>query len=260
MFHILVIVGGAYFAAGTHVKINLDRKMYEVSLVGAPNKGKPGAKSALRPSARQADAYKKPPSKAAPEAKPLPEQKKPEKKTTPPDTAKAIPQETVNATKTAKVKEKEKTEARKEEPKAAEAKKDDAAQNATAKKTEKPQSKEDILAQALSEASKTAKSTKGKSDGPAKSSKGGSKDAEILDQLPNPAMVTAELRRLDDQVARNCEESKVEFGYTQEERLHHDQLLRLRDLLVMAENPDLLWKDRLQAAEQASDLSSTPAV
>ena len=83
---------------------------------------------------------------------------------------------------------------------------------------------------------------------------------EILDQLPNPAMVTAELRRLDDQVARNCEESKVEFGYTQEERLHHDQLLRLRDLLVMAENPDLLWKDRLQAAEQASDLSSTPAV
>ena len=25
-----VIVGGAYFAAGTHVKINLDRKMYEV--------------------------------------------------------------------------------------------------------------------------------------------------------------------------------------------------------------------------------------
>ena len=80
---------GAYFAAGTHVKINLDRKMYEVSLVGAPNKGKPGAKSALRPLARQADAYKKPPSKAAPEAKPLPEQKKPEKKTTPSNTAKA---------------------------------------------------------------------------------------------------------------------------------------------------------------------------
>lgn len=83
---------------------------------------------------------------------------------------------------------------------------------------------------------------------------------EILDQLPSPAMVITELRRLDDQVARSCEESKVEFGYTQEERLHHDQLLRLRDLLVMAENPDLLWEDRIQAAEEASDLSSVLAM
>ncbi len=215
VFHILVIVGGAYFAAGTHVKINLDRKMYEVSLVGAPNKGKPGAKSALRPSARQADAYKKPPSKAAPEAKPLPEQKKPEKKTTPPDTAKAIPQETVNATKTAKVKEKEKTEARKEEPKAAEAKKDAAAQNATAKKTEKTQSKEDILAQALNEASKTAKSTKGKSDGPAKSSKGGSKDA-LKDALADLGKEVAGRGRQGDGTAEDGDGTGESSGTIEE--------------------------------------------
>ena len=206
---------GAYFAAGTHVKINLDRKMYEVSLVGAPNKGKPGAKSALRPSARQADAYKKPPSKAAPEAKPLPEQKKPEKKTTPSDTAKAIPQETVNATKTAKVKEKEKTEARKEEPKAAEAKKDAAAQNATAKKTEKTQSKEDILAQALSEASKTAKSTKGKSDGPAKSSKGGSKDA-LKDALADLGKEVAGRGRQGDGTAEDGDGTGESSGTIEE--------------------------------------------
>lgn len=83
---------------------------------------------------------------------------------------------------------------------------------------------------------------------------------EILDQLPSPAMVITELRRIDDQVARSCEESKVEFGYTQEEQLRHNRLLQLRDLLVMAENPDLSWEDRIQAAEEASDLSSALAM
>ena len=83
---------------------------------------------------------------------------------------------------------------------------------------------------------------------------------EILDQLPSPTMVTSELRQLDDQVARNCEENRVDFGYTQVEQLHREQLLHLRDLLVTAENPNLSWKERLQAAEQASSLSSTPAV
>lgn len=185
-FHILVLVGGAYFAAGTHVKIDLNKKMYEVSLVGAPNKGKPGVRSAPRAEAQRQEARQKPAAKTAPEAKPIPEQKKPEKKATPPpDTAKAIPQETVNATKVAETKkEEQKSEAKKapetkkEEPKTAEAKKDTAAKNATAKKTEKAPSREDILAQALSDASKSAKNTGSTSGGSSKSaSKGSSKNA-----------------------------------------------------------------------------------
>lgn len=176
--HIFVLVGGAYFAVGTHVKIDLNKRMYEVSLVGAPNKGKPGARSAQRPGTPPQETRQKPPSKAAPEAKPVPEQKKPEKKAIPPDTAKPIPKETVNATQVAEAKpeEKPKSEAKKEEKKPDSKK--EAPKKEAPKKTEKAPSKEDILAQALKDASKTAKSSsRSSTSGKSTTSKGSSKDA-----------------------------------------------------------------------------------
>lgn len=182
-FHIVVLVGGAYVSTGTHVKINLNKRMYEVNLVGVPNKGKPGAKSAPKQSAAPQEELKKAVPKEAPEAV-AKEQKKPEKKAVPPETATPIPQETANATKVA-----EKEEPKKEAPKKEEPKKEAKAENATAKidsknatkpdaKAEKKLTKEEVLAQALGDVSKTAKDTKGGSDGVTKgSAKGSSKDA-----------------------------------------------------------------------------------
>jgi hypothetical protein len=48
VLHLVVLIGGAYVSTGTHIKLNLNKRMYEVDLVGPPNKGKPGAKSAPR--------------------------------------------------------------------------------------------------------------------------------------------------------------------------------------------------------------------
>lgn len=182
--HLVVLVGGAYVSTGTHIKLNLNKRMYEVDLVGPPNKGKPGAKSAP---AAAGKAVQKPAPKDAKTVKAPDEPKKPEKKAVPSETAKAIPLDSVNATKVAEAKPEEpkkpepKKEApKKEEPKKEETKKEAAKTEAAKKeepKAEKKPSKEDILAEALGEATKTAASTKG-SQGAAKSgSKGGSKDA-----------------------------------------------------------------------------------
>lgn len=172
--HLVVLVGGAYVSTGTHIKLNLNKRMYEVDLVGPPNKGKPGAKSAP---AAAGKAVQKPAPKDAKTAKAPEEPKKPEKKAAPSETAKAIPTDTANATKVAEAKPEEpkKPEPKKEAPKKEEPKNEVAKKEEP--KAEKKPSKEDILAEALSEATKTAASTKG-SQGAAKSgSKGASKDA-----------------------------------------------------------------------------------
>lgn len=177
--HLAVLVGGAYVSTGTHIKLNLNKRMYEVDLVGPPNKGKPGAKSAP---AAAGKVVQKPVPKDAKTAKAPEEPKKPEKKAVPSETAKAIPTDTANATKVAEAKPEEpkKPEPKKEAPKKEEPKKEETKKEVAKKeepKAEKKPSKEDILAEALSEATKTAASTKG-SQGAAKSgSKGGSKDA-----------------------------------------------------------------------------------
>ncbi len=195
VLHVVVVLGGAYFSTGEHVKINLDRRVYEVNLVGPANKGKPGARSAPKLASAQEAAPKKvvpkdAPKEAAAEKAPV-EQKKPAKKAAPVDTATPIPQETVNATKEEPKKEEPKEEPKKEEPKKEDPKKEepkkeepkkeqpaeskvagkDQSKNAT--KTEKPSedkaekapTKEEILAQALGEASKQAKGAKGGSSG-----------------------------------------------------------------------------------------------
>lgn len=177
--HLVVLVGGAYVSTGTHIKLNLNKRMYEVDLVGPPNKGKPGAKSAP---AAAGKAVQKPAPKDAKTVKAPDEPKKPEKKAVPSETAKAIPLDAANATKVAEAKPEEpkKPEPKKEAPKKEEPKKEETKKEAAKKeepKAEKKPSKEDILAEALGEATKTAASTKG-SQGAAKSgSKGGSKDA-----------------------------------------------------------------------------------
>ncbi|MGE4440817.1 MAG: energy transducer TonB [Desulfomicrobium sp.] len=177
--HLVVLVGGAYVSTGTHIKLNLNKRMYEVDLVGPPNKGKPGAKSAP---AAAGKAVQKPAPKDAKTVKAPDEPKKPEKKAVPSETAKAIPLDSANATKVAEAKPEEpkKPEPKKEAPKKEEPKKEETKKEAAKKeesKAEKKPSKEDILAEALGEATKTAASTKG-SQGAAKSgSKGGSKDA-----------------------------------------------------------------------------------
>ena len=186
--HLIVLVGGAYVSTGSHIKLNLNKRMYEVDIVGAPNKGKPGAKSAPKQASPQ-EALQKAVPKEAPEVKAPKEPKKPEKKAVPTDTAKAIPLETENATKVAETKPEEpkkeepkKEEPKKEEPKKEEPKKDAKDEKASAKadaqnatKSEKKATKEEILAQALGDVGKVAKTG---SDGAAKgSSKGSSKDA-----------------------------------------------------------------------------------
>lgn len=173
VLHLAVVLGGAYLSTGSHTKINLNKRMYEVNLVGPPNKGKPGARSAPRQAVQEAVPQKATP-KEAPEVK-AQEPKKPEKKVVPAETAKPIP--TVNATAEVKPEEPKKEEVKKEEPKKDEkavAKAD--SKNAT--KAEKKPTKEEILAQALGDASKVAKTPQAGAEGAAKgSAKGGSKDA-----------------------------------------------------------------------------------
>lgn len=181
VLHLAVLVGGAYVSTGTHIKLNLEKRMYEVDLVGPPNKGKPGAKSVPR-QATPGDAA---PQKAAPkdvaEVKAPQDPKKPDVKAAPSETAKPIPLDTANATKVAEAKPEEpkKPEPKKEEPKKEEPKKEDPKKPEPKKeepKAEKKPTKEEILAQALGEATKTAK--KEGSDGAVKgSTTGGSKDA-----------------------------------------------------------------------------------
>ncbi|NLW81353.1 MAG: cell envelope integrity protein TolA [Desulfovibrionales bacterium] len=189
--HVLVLAGGAYVSTGTHVKIDLNKKMYEVNLVGTPHKGKPGARSAPKLAAAQ-ETPKKAAPKEAPPVKAAEEQKKPEKKTVPADTAKAIPKETVNATKVAEAEEPKKEEPKKEEPKKdtkdiaakADAKNATKVDSKNATKTEKKPSKEEILAAALGEASKTAKTTtKGGAEGAAKGDAKGSSKNALADAL-----------------------------------------------------------------------------
>lgn len=206
LLHLVVLFGSAYVSTGKHVKIDLNRKMYEVNLVGPPNKGKAGAKGAPKPDTQQAQAKKKPDMKKEPEKAPVPEQKKPEKKAAPPDTAKPILKDSVNATKVAEAKPEEvkkeepkKEEQKKEEPKKEESKtevkkdppKKDESKNATAKgdgkKEEKKPSKEDVLAQALKDAGKVASSS---SDGKAKDGKGSSSNA-VADALAALGQETA---------------------------------------------------------------------
>lgn len=217
VLHIVVLVGGAYVSTGTHVKINLDKRVYQVDLVGPANKGKPGAKSAPRlAAAGQEAAPKKTSPKDVPSAKTA--EKKPAKKAAPvEDSKKAIPLDTANATKeepkkeepkkeepkkeAPKKEEPKKEEPKKEAPKKEDSKKDDvkkddkkadAKQDApkkdkaddgkSEKKDDKKQSKEDILAEALGDVGKQAKTGKGRtgagSDGSAKGDpKGTSKDA-----------------------------------------------------------------------------------
>lgn len=184
VLHLIVLLGGAYVSTDTHIKLNLNKRMYEVDLVGPPNKGKPGAKSAPK-KASDAAAPQKPAPKDAKTVKAPDEPKKPEKKVAPSETAKAIPSDTVNATKVAEAKPEElkKPEPKKEEPKKEEPKKEEPKKTAKEEpksepKVEKTPSKEDILAQALGEATKVAKSTTGGAEGAAKgNSKSGSKDA-----------------------------------------------------------------------------------
>lgn len=171
--HLVVLLGGAYVSTGPHVKINLNKRMYEVNLVGPPHKGKPGAKSAPRQAVTPEAAPQKAVPKDAPAAK-IPEApKKPEKKAVPTETAKALPK-AVNAT----VAEAKPEEPKKEAPKKEEPKKEEAKKAEPKKEAKKAPTKEEILAQALGEATKTAKQTKAGSEGAAKgTAKGGSKDA-----------------------------------------------------------------------------------
>jgi colicin import membrane protein len=186
VLHLVVLLGGAYVSTDTHIKLNLNKRMYEVDLVGPPNKGKPGAKSARKKAAEVAEAPQKPAAKDARTVKAPDEPKKPDKKAAPSETAKAIPSDTVNATKVAEAKPEEakKPEPKKEEPKKEEPKKEDPKKTAKEEpksepKAEKKPTKEEILAQALGEATKVAKSsTKSGADGAAKgTATSGSKDA-----------------------------------------------------------------------------------
>jgi len=202
--HVLVLVGGAYVSTGDHIKLNLNKKMYEVDLVGPPHKGKPGAKSALKQgTVAEVDAPKPAAVKEAPPVKTPEALKKPEAKALPPENATPIPTATANATKVAEAKPEEpkkeepkkeapkkeepkKEEPKKEEPKKEEPKKDDkkaakddsknATKAAEPKKDKKP-TKEEILAQALGDATKVAKASKGVEGAEKGTSKTGSKDA-----------------------------------------------------------------------------------
>ena len=185
--HLAVFIGGVYVSTDSNIKLNLNKRMYEVNLVGPPHKGKPGAKSAPRQAVTPESAPQKAAPNEAPVAKAPEEPKKPEKKAVPSETAKPVP--TVNATvaeakpeepkKEEPKKEEPKKEApKKEEPKKDEAKKEEPKKDAKDDKAKKAPSKEDILAEALGDVSKTAKQTRPGAEGPAKgSTKGGSKDA-----------------------------------------------------------------------------------
>jgi colicin import membrane protein len=186
VLHLIVLLGGAYVSTDTHIKLNLNKRMYEVDLVGPPNKGKPGAKSAPKKASEKEAPPQKPAPKDAKTVKAPDEPKKPDKKVAPSETAKAIPSDSVNATKVAEAKPEEpkKPEPKKEAPKKEEPKKEEPKKTAKEEpksepKVEKKPTKEEVLAQALGEATKVAKSSStGGTDGSAKgTSKSGSKDA-----------------------------------------------------------------------------------
>lgn len=197
--HILVLLAGVYLSTGTELKINLDKRVYQVDLVGPANKGKPGAKSAPKVASAQNVAAQKVVPKsvpAAPDVDKTPSKKaapvEDVKKDLPADTAKKpIPQETVNATKEEPKKEEPKKEEPKPEPaKKNEPKKEDVAKKETPKKSEKPaasKSKEDILSEALSDAGKRAtgiKDAKGSAaDGVVKDGAKGSSKNALADAL-----------------------------------------------------------------------------
>ncbi|MBE1423464.1 colicin import membrane protein [Desulfomicrobium macestii] len=185
VLHLIVLLGGAYVSTDTHIKLNLNKRMYEVDLVGPPNKGKPGAKSAPKKADEKEASPQKPVPKDAKAVKAPDEPKKPDKKAAPSETAKAIPSDTVNATKVAEAKPEEpkKPEPKKEAPKKEEPKKEEPKKTAKEEpksepKVEKKPTKEEILAQALGDATKVAKSSSSSgTEGAAKGNKSGSKDA-----------------------------------------------------------------------------------
>lgn len=172
LLHLVVLFGSAYVSTGKHAKIDLNRRMYEVNLVGPPNKGKAGAKGVPKPAAQQAEAPKKPESKDVPTKVETAEPKIPDKKLPAADTAKAIPKDVVNATTVAKAKPEEPTKEEpkkkapeKEKPKVEEKPKPEAKKEtppkedpkgAGKKETKKEPTKEEILAQALKDASQSA--------------------------------------------------------------------------------------------------------
>lgn len=212
VLHVCVILLGIHATMVDPVTIDLNKQMYEVSLVGIPHKGKPGKKSAQRPAVK-AETQQKAAAKETPPA-PKPEQAKPVKKPAAPvvaDNAKAIP--TVNATvaKTEDVRPEppkkeavpDKTPPKKAEPKKEEKKKepakekakteptkpDAAAKKDTGKgkdekkpaKTPKKESDADVLAEALGDAKKASKpgkaNRKGADDGVQRGESGGSGNA-----------------------------------------------------------------------------------
>ncbi|MDO5067447.1 MAG: hypothetical protein Q4D96_09235 [Propionibacteriaceae bacterium] len=77
---------------------------------------------------------------------------------------------------------------------------------------------------------------------------------EILNPLPSSQMIETKLEYFDDRVARTCELSRIEFGYTDEEEAYRERVIQVRDLLSRAEDPALSWEERLHAAEQANNL------
>lgn len=174
LLHLAVLVGGAYVSTGTHIKLNLNKRMYEVDLVGPPHKGKPGMRSAPRQEVKAAP--QKTPPREAPSTKAAEVPKKPEKKVVPSETAKALPK-TVNATVAeAPPEEPKKAAPKKQPPEKKEVKKEEPKKEAKPKKPKEP-TKEEILAQALGEATKTAKQIAPKEGSAKSTAKSGSKDA-----------------------------------------------------------------------------------
>lgn len=71
LFHRLafdMLVGGAYVSTGSNIKLNLNKRMYEVDIVKRQTSGKPGAKSAPKQASPQ-EALQKAAPKEAPEVK-----------------------------------------------------------------------------------------------------------------------------------------------------------------------------------------------
>jgi colicin import membrane protein len=177
LLHLAVFIAGAYVTTGTHIKLNLNKRMYEVDLVGPPHKGKPGMRSAPRQEVKAAP--QKVPPKEAPSAKVPEVPKKPEKKLVPTETAKALPK-TVNATVAEAPKEEpQKAAPKKQPPEKKEPKKEEPKKEVKEAKPAKPKepTREEILAQALGEATKAAKQGKAQEGSSKSTAKSGSKDA-----------------------------------------------------------------------------------
>lgn len=178
--HVAVLVGALYVSTGSQVRIDLNRRVYEVDLVGPANRGKPGAKALPQLAARDTRPKRVPPKEVKPTV--APEQKKKPKAvkepTKPvPDTATPIPSEAMNATVEPPKKDPPKKELTKEEkpktdPSRGKDRKPKETQSPAGKKDSKKSktpSKEDVLAQALKEIGQEAGveggSTRGSSRG-----------------------------------------------------------------------------------------------